>query len=325
MNDNMHLIFGSQYAKPKSTEVFPFEDRVAGGLAPGHKACIKKKMDGNEDAMAFGRLSSGEAVMLLADAHFGSSAGETAVAGFSSVFQEAVGSNTLKLLTSHFRLDEKIRDQRAADPHNLSSTTFISVLAESNCAHWCSTGDSHLFLLRRGELSKINESHPNLFVGDVSASITGVRWILRKFGCIDDMTETDPMIQALYEVTAFRKRVDIMDASVDDAQALLARIESITGLPQTIDPEDLLQTWFELYLDLSKCAPFWGTQRLVAGDVLLLASDGIDEVESNCSLEDLEETMARDNDVQVMVKNILKKCTTRRGNNDNLMILAARF
>ena len=316
------LIFGTDYLKPKQTTNIRFADRVYGGVCPGDKTCIRKKADGNEDAMGMIRLPNGHAILLVADSHFGALASKEALSRFSEVFNQTSGSPDQRLFETHLRLDKLVRKTRQTFTPINCSTTLISVYVEPGTAWWCNTGDSHLMLHRNGNLQMRSEHHPALFVGDDMAHSQHVFNELERLGVTDVMTDPDNLHPIAFKLSQLGQDIRSDNADSDQIKQIIDQITKLADLDFPIPTEAIAQPWHELH-QIMQYAPHHGRFLLHEGDRLLLASDGIDADVSGIELEDIETVLNKHTDIEDTAKALLKAATTRKGCNDNLMFLLA--
>ena len=317
---------GPSYVKPGKTDLISFASRVFGGICPGNKACVKKKFDGNEDAMGFLRLPAGHVVMLAADSHYGALASELAVTRFMEHFNKAEGNIPQRLFGAHMALDKLIRDTKAhcEGVYPNCATTLISVYVAPGLANWCSSGDSHFFLHRQGRMRKINKNHETLFLGDVYCN-PGKLWDkLESTGVTDAMTEDAKIVEIMYLLSQFRRDSDESVVDIDRAEALAVEIGTLAGIPFPDDPAKFLNAWYPLNQLTYETAPRHGMIELQDGDTLLLATDGFDEAETGVPLSETEALIGAESDPKQLTEAILKKCAGRKGGNDNLMFMLAR-
>lgn len=128
------------------------------------------KREAQEDAFAIIRQSeqdpASDVLMLLADGMGGHAAGEiastTAIDAFGKHFIRAARSNRPpeRLRESLDAANAAIRNAIAAGPELRGmGCTFIGALKMNDRLVWTSVGDSGLFLLRNGQLRRINADH----------------------------------------------------------------------------------------------------------------------------------------------------------------------
>jgi hypothetical protein len=99
------LVFGRNYTKPNQIETFALAPNRIGALTPGRKSSIRRKQDGNEDALARVVTQNREELLLIADSHFGSLAADAAVSQFEHCFSRTSGKPLSRLLAAHFLTD----------------------------------------------------------------------------------------------------------------------------------------------------------------------------------------------------------------------------
>lgn len=318
---------GSQYLKPGQADELKLADRVFGGICPGNKACLKKKHDGNEDALGFVQLPSGHQLLLLADSHYGALASELAVPGFLEHFYQAEGNIPQRLFAAHISLDNQIRDQKARDGRVYPgcATTLISVYLAPGLVNWVSSGDSHLFLYRNQRLRKINPSHETLFLGDSYCSPARLSQMLESQGVTDVVTPDSAVVTIMFLLSQFRRELEDSVVDINRAGELAQEISELSGLPFPDGVDKLLNTWHPINQLVYEAAPRWGTFELKPEDRLLMATDGIDENETGVPLSHLEKLFQVEEDLKKLNSALLEKTAGRKGGDDNLMFLLAGF
>jgi len=131
--------------------------------------CIGKRAE-QEDSYAFCEIldadgAPGGVLMIVADGMGGHSAGheasDLAVRTFVEAFQRKRTRISNRLLSSLNAANEAISAAAKASPAELEGmgTTLLAVAATPEGISWISVGDSPLYLLRGGELHRINEDH----------------------------------------------------------------------------------------------------------------------------------------------------------------------
>jgi len=323
---NKHRVYGSDYTKPNMTKVFTFGRKRAGGLTPGRKAGIKKKADGNEDAMAALDVNSQIELLLVADSHFGAMAANYCIENFESIFRKMEGSTPRRLFLSHLALDKAIfqrHDNRGVRSH--CATTLISVAIKGDVAAYCSSGDSRFYVLRAGHMREVNDIQDGLFLGDSFRHVDRFTRMLEKAGCIDVVTTEDQIQDTLFQLTKIYKQVKANRVDPPSVLKILEGIGRSVGFPFPIAPEEISTEWHPFNLEMGKLLPSWGSFTLKQGDVLFLASDGLEEEVSGCPLGDIQGVLEeKDMDLETQAQTILDKCLGKRGGGDNLTFIIAR-
>ncbi|MDJ0835336.1 MAG: PP2C family serine/threonine-protein phosphatase [Acidobacteriota bacterium] len=323
-------IHGTDYVKPNQAEVFEFGPKRVGGITPGRKSCIKKKVDGNEDAMAVINVNQQVDLLLLADSHYGAMPANYAVDHFARIFGEMQGSNPRRLFFSHLTLDREIREKR--EPRGGlgegASTTLISVALKGDTVAYCSTGDSRFYRLRDGHMQEMIEIHDGLFLGDNYKPIRRFMRGLMKEGIVDEITydDNDKMSDILFQLTKIHKQVKAGRADLPSIEEITDGIGRTAGIPFPISAEELAKEWHPLNLEMGRLLPTWGSFTVKPGDILLMATDGIEPEVSNCSPEEIQDVL-EDASVPLIEQAaaILEKCLGKKGGNDNLTFMIQRI
>ena len=137
----------------------------AAWLPAGYK--IRGGRDYQEDAFLIksGREGDGDRLLLLlADGmggHVGGArASELAVATFAAHFEQAEGAIGGRLRAALEAANTAIAEAVAADPRlSGMGCTVVACLVTGDQAHWISVGDSWLWCLRNGALTRLNADH----------------------------------------------------------------------------------------------------------------------------------------------------------------------
>ena len=318
---NPHLVLGKDYVKPKSTAVIPLADQTLAGVSPGRKPCILKKQDGNEDALAHVVLPGGARFLLIADGHFGSLSSEMAVTRFGQVLGDEGLPMAERMLIAHYALDQIIREA-ATGTGPASATTFISVYLDERELVWCSTGDSYLWLMDRGNHRQANTTQ-DLFLGDGSMQV--FFRMLQKWGLTDVLTEPDDLIRIICLLVRINCEVAGGTPSRETISELLAKVTSISGNSPDFGVDDIIEPWHPLHLNMARLTPHVGRANRRSGERLMLVTDGIDEATSGLSREQVIALACEDKPLEKVAKTLLDKTLGRAGGGDNLTFLLARL
>jgi len=328
MINNRQLIFGSSYIKPKETHVFNFTADAVGATTPGRRTSIQKKFDGNEDALGFAQTAGGD-LLLVADSHYGSLAADLAVTHCEDVLNEAgqwQADPQRGLFAAHLALDRLIATKKLErGAHPGCSTTLISVLVRAGEAWFCATGDSSLYLLRRQSLTLLNEQHANLFLGELQPRLSR---LLNYLEGSEMYTPPGPaaQLEALLQLCRMQEMVRERRMDRQTLSDLLLALERILGFSTTFTVDELLEPWHPLHVALGKNLPYRGHVVLEPGDLLLLASDGIDEEASGCHLEEVAAVLGDAASLlATRAQNLLTRCLSKSGGKDNLSFVLARY
>ena len=317
------VLLGSGCIKPKQLIIETPVPNLVCGLSPGKKACVRKKVDGNEDSLALHRGPQGEQCLVLADGHFGRFSGEWAVQKFGSLLfpLKALSPPTLSHLMVHLTLDHQIRAHNdSLNPAKLrSSTTLLSVTLHPEGFTFCSTGDSHLFLYREAQLREVTSSESNLFVGDPQTYPLRIFSVLTRMGIIDVVMEEGEQVAVLHELAAMSQKVLLAEIGQSEVEQTLSRVARLTGLAFPFSGEELCSPWHPLHLALRE-TPRFGSLAVKPGDLLLMASDGIDEEVSGMSAGDIEQILAGHGSLEEKARNLLRQSLGPKGGMDNLAL-----
>ena len=136
----------------------------AGWLPAGYK--IRGGRDYQEDAFLIksGREGGNRLLLLLADGmggHVGGArASELAITTFAVHFEQAEGAISGRLRAPLEAANTAIAEAVAADPRlSGMGCTLVACLVTGDQAHWISVGDSWLWCLRAGKLTRLNADH----------------------------------------------------------------------------------------------------------------------------------------------------------------------
>jgi formylglycine-generating enzyme required for sulfatase activity/serine/threonine protein phosphatase PrpC len=132
---------------------------IAGGQIDGAR-------DYQEDAFLITHLGDNAALIIVADGMGGHAAGNVASNMAVQAFNKHVSSNFPSefphevlngaVLKANHSIAETIKETPALDG---MGCTMVAALLQGNNIWWASVGDSHVYLLRNRELSKINADH----------------------------------------------------------------------------------------------------------------------------------------------------------------------
>jgi len=319
------FVFGLDHVKPNARDVLTLAPGRIAGIAPGSRACVRKKLDGNEDAIGYARFEDGLELLFLADSHFGAMPATLAVSRCHERFAAATGSLTRRLFLAHLALDDEIRAEKRRQPDRLHAgcgTTLITVAAVDGRAALCSTGDSLAFVAREGRVRECAELVNGLFLGERAPNQARFRGLLEDRGWLDPDLPADRRAAAYYELAALASAASSRRLDESGARAAAARIAHWSGRSFEPPIEELLTPWSPLYGACLAALPRFETFSLEPDDALLLASDGIEPEVSGLSREALAEVLTDSRlEPAKMAARLLKRAG--RGG-DNLAILYAR-
>lgn len=328
MSTQVNLIHGTQYTKAGKETLFSFKANRIGATTPGNKGCVRKKLDGNEDSMAYQELAEGE-LLLVADSHYGSLASVYAVDHFATLLEPHRDAFSRRLLRVHYQLDDLIRAERVKPEHKSQAqcaTTLVSVLLSEGRLHYASTGDSRLWLVRDDRMIDILgvDEVGTLFLGDQVVHLFQFSEILMTRGITNTTTDGVQLVEVLIRIQEISHLLKRGRATEADLHSLTSEIAQITKIPFPLSVTELREA-HRFQLDMMRLLPQGGSLPLHEGDVILLASDGIDELESDCSFERVFELIGdTSRSLEKRASQLMSACTGRKGGNDNLTFLLAQ-
>lgn len=280
----------------------------------GSSPAIRKKFDANEDAAL---LWAGPTGMLaaVADAHFGSQASHQAVKRLPHQLDQVEGSLEKRLFQLHFQLDRHLLSLGG-----ISATTLACAFLSGDRLVWVSSGDSQVCLLRKSHLTLLNPLQHDFFLGPPEDKLIQVRqeWFSEQSPVVAG--GKDLPIPFLLGMTHFSQQVTQGTLHRDQAVRMLdLLVTSLThSLPFTVD--DLLKPWHPCHLFALAQLPCWGSQKLEAGDLLMLATDGIEPRVSGVSLEEVNALLNGEKTLEEKAETILK-LLLRAGGHDNCTLI----
>ncbi len=325
-----HLVFGTDYIKAGMEKTFSFGPGRAAGITPGKKQSLRKKFDANEDCLALLGTAANEEILLVADSHFGSLASAVCIREFAGLLRTGHERAQRRMLRVHFQLDDLIRESKAKPECRTQvdcSTTLVSAMLQGSTLVFANSGDSRLWLCRQGEIRDLvgNEDAPALFLGDAKAHLFQLVPFLERLGLIDAATERAVQIEVLllvHELSALVRAGMGRDAVAQ----ITAELQSLTHRALPMPLAELLESWHPIHIQVQERLPQVGACHLREGDILLLASDGIDEAESGVAPETIAEILSDSRHaLEKRAGKLLERCMGRAGGNDNLAFILAAF
>jgi serine/threonine protein phosphatase PrpC len=280
------LLEGPHHQKPGTLFVETPMKGVCWGTSAGSKRTVKTKMDGNEDYASLLPLKQG-LVFCLCDSHFGKRAGELCAKGLPPCAEAIVDNPIHTMFERHYELDRAMKNETLESNSPLpSGTTMISGYLEHNCLSWVSSGDSSLFLFRRGTLALLNERRPNLFIGTYPATES---IFLETFQLPSDFYE-HPGRQVyahlvLSHICTLANNGTLTESLV---KTMLDKLREHTGIICVVPPVQLTRSWNEANTRTYKNVPEWGQLPMEPQDLIIGVSDGIcdpDDPETRNRLE----------------------------------------
>jgi serine/threonine protein phosphatase PrpC len=138
---------------------------VVAAATAGDGSPTNPKITPNEDSLAVVELPTGTAA-LIADAHFGPSAGEIVVRGFAQAMERTLVSEPQALGELMAELDRRIKAERP--PRDRSETTALAVFLGPRTLAWASVGDSLLYIAAPGRpLTRVTRGSVEFLSGDL--------------------------------------------------------------------------------------------------------------------------------------------------------------
>jgi len=322
------IIYGTDHIKADKEKTFSFSPTRVAGITAGKKQSVRRKHDGNEDSLAWLPGDQGE-LLLLADSHYGSLASKFCMDSFKDLFEQGSGDTLRRLLRVHLQLDDRVREAKNQPEAALQrgcSTTLISAFVSKNKLYYASTGDSRLWLVRNDSLRDVlgNDDIRPLFVGDDHAHLFQYANTLEKMGCIDAVTERHEVAEVLLRLHEIQRLVRTSQSS-EAVASLITEIEEITRIKFPIGLEDLMESWHTMHLELPTMLPQTGSLNLFPGDLIMMATDGIDEEESDCSTDKIAQLLIAKLSLEKRADKVLGACMGRNGGNDNIAFILASF
>ncbi len=294
-------------------------------MAPGVRACVRAKIDGNEDALGWIKNDSLE-LLLAADSHYGAHAGVWAVSRFWAHFSRMTGPLARRLFLAHLAIHEDIRaESRRRGPrmHPHCATTLVSAALHGCDIAYCSTGDSSLFLADSEGVRDWAEPS-GVFLGDPFQHPLQATRFLEELGCLDPLADAGTVGAVLYELGRLARVAASGRLDGDAVRTGVAAMEEAAGRPLGIAREEMAAPWAPIYGVALRTLPVFGSRRLRPGDRLLLATDGIEPDKCGLPRKALHEILVDDRlDARARMEKLLKKSTGRQGGKDNLAMLLA--
>ncbi len=325
-----HLVFGTDYIKPGLEKILSFGPQRVAGITPGKKQSLRRKLDANEDCLAVLSGAPGEELLLVADSHYGALASAVCIREFEGLLRRTDEPAQRRLLRVHFQLDDLIRATKAKPEWRAQSdcsTTLVSAMISGSTLTFANSGDSRLWLCRQGQIRDLigNEDAPPLFLGDDQVHLFQMLPYLERLGMIDGGAERAVAIEALLLLHELSAHVRA-GSGREPVTQLVGALQTLTGLELPMPIEELLESWHPIHMQVQASLPQVGVCHLRQGDVLLMASDGIDEPESGISQEAVADLLAESkHSLEKRASRLLSACMGRNGGNDNLSFILAAF
>lgn len=319
---------GPDYRRPNAVDVQRVDGQTVCGITAGKARAIKQKFDGNEDSLGVFSLEEPHGTLfLLADSHYGATAGVFAVERFLEFMQPLSEDIEASLFNAHLLLDEALKAHKAKTPHidPQCATTLLSALLCDNRVHLVSTGDSWLFLLRHHQMLPMNAPHHALFLGDRihhpnrSAEVLLDR--LPDDGIVDPAKMRRLAFHLVRTAARAKQAPHPEAASLDQLNGLCASLE----IPLQVTQDDLSQPWSPLNLHVTNDLPEICSFDLKPGDALLLASDGLDRDASGCTFDQIHALLEQSvGDSESAIETVLES-VLKHGGRDNCAVIFHRI
>lgn len=157
------VMLASDYPRKGHASVISVRPTLALGTTAGEGDSQNPKLSPNEDSAAVVALADGGFAMAVADAHFGPTAGESAVRAFVKALTNAKVPSPAALARVVVDLDGAVREARSASDR--SETTFLAATITGSTLTWASVGDSLLFVKTpEGVIDRVVEGQ-GIFLG----------------------------------------------------------------------------------------------------------------------------------------------------------------
>jgi len=316
---------GPQFNQPRQIHVRDVDETAVCAMTAGSAKAVRNKFDGNEDALAVYDVARKGQLLLAADSHFGSAASSFVLEQFPVVFEATKGSIDRRIFGTHLTLDRETWRHKLqlhdVDPH--CSTTLLSVFVQGNRLHYASTGDSILYLYRRGKLLQINGTRDGQFIGEPETHLNRSTEVIEAYIPKQIMNNMDTLYDYLFGLVHIQFYTRTQNLSEQQKKRILDIMREKIGAPVPLSAEDLVTPWHPVQIHLARHLPEWGRFSVRPGDLIILATDGILENVSGCSHDRLEQIMADESSsgLGAMAQAILEACLGKRGGRDNTSIL----
>ncbi len=316
------LILGRHYAKVGEMHYFPFSETMTAAVTAGKKSSVRRKVDGNEDALAVIPLAPETTLVLIADSHYGALAADIAISAFEKQLAETQGSWKQRLFQTMFRIDAAIaKTKQTSAVHPGCATTLISMVFEKNKLHYAAYGDSRCWLLRDHHMTDLIPIQQGLFLGEQYSTLRPIFNLLEQAQFVDTLSEPAHVSLTCFALLELYHQAQRRTLSDEEIEQVLTGLHKLTGLQTILPVGDFKQSWLELYLKLERVAPRYGTTTLQQGDRLFLATDGIEEEMSALSATKLKDHLGAKEAVAKRAERVMKACMGWRGGGDNLSFI----
>lgn len=316
------LLLGRHYAKVGDIHYFPFSDTLTAAITAGKKSSVRRKTDGNEDALAVIPLAPETTLFLIADSHYGALAADVAVSAFQEQLAETQGSWKQRLFQTTFQIDAAItKNKQTTSVHPGCATTLISVVLEQNRLHYAAYGDSRCWLVRDDHFTDLIPIQQGLFLGEQYSTLRPIFSLLEQAQFVDTLSDPAHVSLTCFALLELYHQTQKRTLSDEEIEQVLNGLHKLTGLQTNIPINDFKQSWLDLYLKLERVAPRYGTTTLQQGDRLFLATDGIEEEMSALPAAKLKEYLCADEAIAKRAERIMKACMGWRGGGDNLSFI----
>lgn len=316
------LILGRDYAKVGEIHYFPFSETMAAAVTAGKKSSVRRKVDGNEDALAVIPLAPATTLLLVADSHYGALAADVAVSEFQKQLAETQGSWKQRLFQTMFAIDGAIiQAKQGTDIRPGCATTLIAAVIEHDKLHYAAYGDSRCWLVRDDHMIDLIPIQQGLFLGEQHSTLRPVFSLLQQAQFVDTLSEPAHVAMTSFALLELYHQAQRRTLSDEEIEHVLAGLHQLTGLQTILPTSDFKQAWLELYLKLARVAPRYGTTHLQQGDRLLLATDGIEEEMSALPAAKLQALLCAEETVAKRAERVMKACMGWRGGGDNLSFI----
>ncbi|CAM2067323.1 SpoIIE family protein phosphatase [Sulfidibacter corallicola] len=322
--DGTVTLLGADFAAVGATEILETGPGIVAGMTAGKKASVRRKRDPNEDAAVVVPAIEDGRLLMVADSHFGDLASRVAVQQAPVRFAHADGPVHQRLFLTHYLIDEAIKDAKPPEADPGCATTLLSVFMGRDRMFYCSSGDSYLWLIRDGRLIQINQIERGVFLGESHPNLFGLQGHLASYGLVDALSSPLQIAMASFVVSDLKVLAEKGRTNEDLVRERLDTLVRVTELHPKVAAEELLQPWHALFLGMDHRVPDFGQLALAPGDLVFLATDGIEEEFSDCSLKKLETILTGAGDLEAKATKVMKACMGWGGGRDNLAFLLAK-
>ena len=300
---HVHLLPGKEHRTPDTFHLDDISQHVALGTTPGNPISIAKKRDDNEDAAAWVTFDHMGNLATLADAHFGAESAFIALDYMHTHFSQSVPYLLRQMFRLHLEIDNEIRSlhKQHGRFRMTSATTFISCYILDDTAYYCSTGDSRILRLRRGQLEDLTPAKP-IFLGDPEPLWRQISILIENYLPEIQKAYLDNPYHTLFQLTSQLRGIRLRSKKFSPKHL------------KNLDPK----LEYNLKALVSQFMPYFDTFGIDPGDIIILASDGITPEASALEDTDIEALLRPVPPTAVQTAEALLKATI---GDDNLTLV----